>query len=252
MLDYKIKDIIKYKCERDYININNLNINITKEIIDYLHTVIIKLFIDLNTDNLTSKAIFDDLLLNHYHILEKMPNIDDEVKLFSLIKHLFGNEFVCKKPIIATCEEKRQTLKMLPYQYVKKLNKFNYNDVNKYMNKMGIEMTPFYYSSQFMKNLANIFIQYDQTSMFKKIYLDDSNNFIYKLKQELKYYISSFSDIDTKTFQGYSLFPPVKILHINIDWNKKYLLIGLIRTFLNNEFKIKQKKDKDFIIRRMK
>ena len=62
------------------------------------------------------------------------------------------------------------------------------------------------------------------------------------------YIENNFKEIDTRTFNGYGMFPKLKY-----NWNK-YLLVGIVRTYLLDDFAIDYTdntyRTTDFIIRR--
>ena len=62
--------------------------------------------------------------------------------------------------------------------------------------------------------------------------LDISDDFLKELKKELQFFIENFGPINTQELKGYHLLPS-----IDLEWNK-YLLVGLIKTFLSENFKI--------------
>lgn len=56
--------------------------------------------------------------------------------------------------------------------------------------------------------------------------------FLETIKKELLFYINSFGKLDSEKYNGYISLPKLRY-----KWNK-YLLIGIIRSYLSSEFEI--------------
>ena len=100
----------------------------------------------------------------------------------------------------------------------------------------------------FMEKMSDNYVQIDIDTMVRKEQFNLSEDNLRSIKKTLNLLLSNFECIDTRTFNGYSMFPSLKY-----DWNK-YLLVGIIRTYLSDIFSIDNTENTyhttDFIIRR--
>ena len=103
------------------------------------------------------------------------------------------------------------------------------------------------YYIKFFIDISDQFVQVSVDTLIDKKSLVISDDFVEKIRKEMVYYIKSFGPIETSKYIGYSVLPS-----IDLKWNK-YLLVGIIRTFLNDELEIeytdKTYNKTDFIIK---
>ena len=102
--------------------------------------------------------------------------------------------------------------------------------LGEYADKMHFKRID--YLLKFFTEISDQFIQVNVDTLVDKDTLNISDDFLKELKKELQFLIENFGHIKTQELKGYHLLPS-----IDLEWNK-YLLVGLIKTFLSETFKI--------------
>ena len=102
--------------------------------------------------------------------------------------------------------------------------------LGEYADKMHFKRID--YLLKFFTEISDQFIQVNVDTLVDKDTLNISDDFLKELKKELQFLIENFGPIKTQELKGYHLLPS-----IDLEWNK-YLLVGLIKTFLSESFKI--------------
>jgi hypothetical protein len=101
-----------------------------------------------------------------------------------------------------------------------------------------------------MEDMSDEFVQISIDTMMKKEQLKIAEDKLNKIRKMLNLIFDRFDEIKTESFNGYSMLPS-----LNIRWNK-YLLVGIVRSFFENEYEVDDTDatyDKtEFIIRRIK
>lgn len=231
---------------KTYVYIDKLNI--TKDIEKELKEYIDNLFKKLDSKILTSKKIYANLSIMNKELLGKL-NIKSrysDFELFSIIKYLYKDDYYYSRPIISLDDNLGISTELLIKEYVKKFNKFNYNDIKNYIYKMNLGILYSYLN--FMEDLSDEYIQVSKDGMMK---IED-----FKISQKQLEDIKKIIDILTKNdalytenFEGYFMLPDIGRV-----WNK-YLLIGIIRSFFKDEYQIENTTNfyvtTDFIVRRI-
>ena len=117
---------------------------------------------------------------------------------------------------------------MTSYAYSQE--KITVASLTKYADKMHFKRID--NTLKFFIDISNQYVQVSIDTLIDKNLLDISDDFVDKIRKEMIYYINSFGPIETSKYFGYSVLPS-----IDLKWNK-YLLVGIIRTFLNDELEI--------------
>ena len=132
-------------------------------------------------------------------------------------------------------------------EYVKRLERFNYGDVKSYLYKMNLGIIYSYLN--FMEDMSENYVQFNKDSMIKKENLNISEKQLSKIHEFLTMAITE-KGLQTNNFDGYFMLPKLEK-----TWNK-YLFVGIIRSYFNEEFEIENTTNyydtTDFIIRRIK
>ena len=82
----------------------------------------------------------------------------------------------------------------------------------------------------FMEDVSDSFVQMDVKTMISSNKFSMTEPILGELKKEISYYINSFECINSETFVGYESLPK-----LSYEWNK-YLLMGVVRTYLSGLF----------------
>ena len=102
--------------------------------------------------------------------------------------------------------------------------------LNNYANKMHLKKLMNYLA--FFIDISDDYVQVDQERAVRKELFDLEEDKLDKIEKELIYHIKSFGNINSESFVGYSSLPNTGRM-----WNK-YLLLGVVRSYLNDTFKI--------------
>lgn len=214
---------------------------------DKLKTIIDELFKILNSDVITVRKVYARIKL-----MEKDYSINLGIKnysyydLFSIINVLFPNDYYYSRPFISLNPDVSSTREELLKNHLTKYNSFTNTDVKEYLTKMNAGNI--YSYLMFMDSMSDNYVQVDLDKMVKKEYVGLTEENIRNIKKTIKLLINNFGEIDTRTFNGYSMFPKIKY-----NWNK-YLLAGIVRTFLSDDYTVDYTdntyRTTEFIIRR--
>lgn len=229
-----------------YIYIEKLNI--TEQTKQELKKYIDNLFINLDSDILTSKKIYASLNIMNKDLFNKL-NITSrfgDFELFSIIQHLYKDEYYYSRPIISKEEEFITTSYMLVKEYAKRLNIFSYGDIKRYIYKMNIGGLASYLN--FMDDLSDEYVQINKDSMIRKEELNLTKEQLEKIEDFIDLLLKN-RELKTDEFDGYFMLPK-----LTRGWNK-YLLIGIIKTYFREKYDIQNTTNfydtTDFIIRRI-
>lgn len=231
---------------KSYIYIEKLGI--TEQTKQELKEYIDELFIKLDSNILTSKKIYASLNIMNKNLFNKL-NITSrfgDFELFSIIQHLYKNEYYYSRPIISKEEEFTTTSYMLIKEYAKRLNIFSYSDIKRYIYKMNLGGLQSYLN--FMDDLSEEYIQINKDSMIRKEELNLTKEQLQKIEEFMDLLLKN-NQLKTDDFDGYFMLPKLKR-----GWNK-YLLIGIIRAYFREKYDIQNTTNfydtTDFVIRRI-
>lgn len=232
---------------RTYIYIDKLEIN--EEIKNELKEYIDNLFKALDSKILTAQKIYASLAIKNKELLGKLHITSrfGDFELYYIIKYLYKNEYYFSRPIISIEENFNTSAYVLAQEYVKRLERFNYGDVKSYLYKMNLGIIYSYLN--FMEDMSENYVQFNKDSMIKKENLNISEEQLSKIHEFITIAITE-KGLQTNNFDGYFMLPKLEK-----TWNK-YLFVGIIRSYFNEEFEIENTTNyydtTDFIIRRIK
>jgi len=232
---------------RTYIYIDKLEIN--EEIKNELKGYIDNLFKALDSKILTAQKIYASLAIKNKELLGKLHITSrfGDFELYYIIKYLYKNEYYFSRPIISIEENFNTSAYVLAQEYVKRLERFNYGDVKSYLYKMNLGIIYSYLN--FMEDMSENYVQFNKDSMIKKENLNISEEQLSKIHEFITIAITE-KGLQTNNFDGYFMLPKLEK-----TWNK-YLFVGIIRSYFNEEFEIENTTNyydtTDFIIRRIK
>ena len=240
---YQRDDILRVSIGNQFVKIDYSKINPTFE--NVLRSELKNLFDSLQYPVVTSSKLFSRIKIFYPNLLDNNYHIDNQFALFSYLEKRIHKYFY-KRPFIS--REKPDDLNGVSIisNYVDSLDYFNSKVVDSFRSKMHLKN----YSSylDFMIEKSDKFIQIDESNCIKKEKLRISNNEIIKIQNDLDYYINSFGPVDSRRFINFDGFP-----YVGYNWTK-YLLVGIVRGFLNEQYIIEYTSSNntrtEFIIRR--
>lgn len=222
------------------------NVFISKEKKNTLSKCISDLFNNLGTDVLLDTKLHAKLKLTSPTFFEGLEIFNNKFAFFSLVNYLFKDEYYFRRPYISKTKSSDMSYISIIKNYVKTLNKFNNDTIKNYTTKMHLRYLNSYLD--FLIDMSDEYVQVNIDTCYKKDILQLNDAFLDNFKHEIDYCINSFGWIDTRTYNGYSSLP-----RIRVGWNK-YFLVGIVRSYFNDDYDIEytdaQYKKTDFIIRR--
>ena len=231
---------------RTYIYIDKLNI--TKETQTELKEYIDNLFLKMDSKILTAKKIYANLSIMNPELLSKLHITArfGDFELFSILQYLFKDDYYYSRPIISLEKNQELSSYWLIKEYAKRFEQFNYTDIKNYIYKMNLG--GIYSYINFMEDMSDDYVQINIDSMIKMEKLEIKKEKLGKIKEFIDLLLKS-NEFRTDNFDGYFMLPK-----LNRPWNK-YLLIGIIRSYFKEEYKIENTTNfydtTDFIVRRI-
>lgn len=224
---YSSDNIVQFE-NRNYILFDNLNIN--SQIIEELKKEIDDLMNKQNVGYITSRKLYSRLKILNNDLLNKIPLISNQYRLFSVLQHIFKNDYYFKRPIIGKDKEEYLDKTSIIYSFLKSQDEFDYTTLKEYLERINIG--GIYSYLDLIVDMSDDFVQVSADRMVNKNKFNINDMFINKLDNYLDYYIKSFGELDTRTYCGYEMLPC-----INWNWDK-YLLVGIVRTYLFDKYEI--------------
>lgn len=223
----------------DNYEIDDSTKNELKEYIEFL-------FKTIDTKLLTSKKIYAKMQFTNKQLFEKLKLSNGHFELFSIIKALF-KEYYYSRPFICLDEEGYNSRSTIVQNYVRKFDSFNYKKIQEYLSKLNLGVLYSYLA--FMEDMSDEYVQVDLDEMVRIDKMNLSESKVGEIKKSIDLILDNFDIIETSKFNGYSLLPKISYV-----WNK-YLLVGIIRSYLSEFYDIKNTNNKytntDFEIRRV-
>lgn len=211
-------------------------------------------FIEIMNNNLKESIETNELhviSMNKFYIrmklkygeLLKQYQINNSYNLFFVAEYYCKNYYF-SKPMISSDENYYQSQYAIICNFVRSLDKFCFDDIKEFIRNQRFHSLWSY--SDLLIEMSDDFVQINMDSMISIERFEISQTEINEIDGILKLLLDN-GNINTKTFKGYALFPKLKYI-----WNK-YLLIGIIRTFMSDKYIVENTEkhyDKtDYIIR---
>lgn len=221
-------------------------LNISDETVILLRKFIDNQFELMKTDVISSRKIYAKLNLTNKELLEKLHLTHGQFTLFSLIKYLYPDLYY-SRPLISTKVMEQKGSYALIKNHAQKFDKFNHNTILDYVSKMNIG--GLYSYLEFMEDMSDEYVQINIDTMIRKDKFGITKEQLNQLNQILNLILDKFGELDTSFFKGYQMLPKMPY-----PWNK-HLLIGIIRSYLDEKYEIENKNNMynitDFVIRRL-
>lgn len=188
------------------------------------------LFRTLNSKVINISKLYARLRIMNNEDIKKLGVFNSDSNIFFIVSYILSREYVFKKPFIAKDDTIILSNAEIILNFISSFDEFTVKEINDFSDKMHLKRIESYL--KLFDELADEYVQIDMDKFIKKTMFDMEQRDLEKLNKEIKYYINSFGNIDSEKFQGYEFFP-----RLIYQWNK-YLLCGLVRSFLSDEFKI--------------
>lgn len=205
------------------------DIKVSVDVINKLQSILENLI--KNSDGIVSiNNLFIDIYYNYNYLIEELDIFNNAFSLFSLLREYFKDLYNFHRPLIF--DKKYESMNV--YTLIKKklghLQQISFNDIKEELIKMGLREN--YTRDELIDFLSDTFVLIDDKTLVNKNHFNLSNTIIEEIKLILNLYLNREKEIDTKAFNSYNIFPKTRY-----KWNK-YLLIGIIKSYLYNDYKL--------------
>lgn len=196
---------------------------LTKEI-DYLFDV-------LKSDIIVCNKIYVRMSLLHNSEMALLKEMNTTKGLFKIISTLLSNKYYCKNFYVSKSPIENLKNDQIILSYVNSLDEFSISDLNAYIDNMHLKKIDNYMS--FIEDISDSFVQIDEETLVSKERFEINTANIEEIKNEIRYYINSFGRVRSDSFVGFNSLPKLRY-----EWNK-FLLLGIVRTYLFDTFSVK-------------
>lgn len=188
------------------------------------------LFESLCTVNIADTKLFARMNLIHPCLMEQLDEMNNVSDFFLIAKELLGKRYYFKNSIISMNKDSFLNNDGIIKMYAMSLEEITITNLNEYADRMHLDKLDNYL--KFINECGDKFVQVSMERMVRKDILNIKEDKIDKIKQTLTYFINSFGVVNSINYCGYSSLP-----EIGAKWNK-YLLLGIVRSYLRDIFKI--------------
>lgn len=188
------------------------------------------LFNNLKTTIVVSNKLYGRLSMLYRENLLLLGEMNNSSGLFKICSTLLNKKFFFNEPYISKYPIANLTNDQIICSYAYSLEDFTIGDLNNYVDKMHLKKLDNYLG--FIIDSSEDYVQVDIDRLVSKAIFKLDDHTIEAVKKELNFYINSFGRLDSEKYSGFISLPKLRY-----EWNK-YLLIGLIRSYLSNEFEI--------------
>lgn len=192
-------------------------------------------FVDKSNHSKTDKS-----QINSYSKINKIINLNTKKDINSNL-----SKDISESPIKVVNNYNKITIEKIKKRFIEngkkykldyvvetiaELTTFNFKDFDRYAKIYGINSFISYL--EFQVYMSNSFMQIDMDKCTNKSNLKLYKNVLKEFKDKIDYFIDKYGFIDTRTFNEYNEIPGLK------QECNKYILVGIIRSYLNRHFTI--------------
>ncbi len=201
-------------------------LDISKQTKEDYKEFLLSLFSEFKVSLLTSSKVYSLLTERRPDIIEGLKIADDSYILFSITEQLYKDSFYFRRPYFSL-ENNANSDHLLEYIYT--LEKFNKDDLVNYAKATGLKILNYL---QLINKCYEDYVQVDKFTFVRKDVFSITDEDIEKCRLfalENLEYASQFSLLEADRTSN--------LPSLSIPCNG-YLLAGIYRTFLNDQFKI--------------
>lgn len=176
--------------------------------------------------------LYSSFAIAHPTFLKELGSFSDEKGLYFLAGCYFGRKYFFSEPYISAT--KRINLKGddLIIEFVYSRDSVSFDDISKFCNKIHIGHLDS--KKQLFDITALDYVEVDADRIVSKEKLQLTAETLELIAHELKLAIGERKEMPIDDFRGFWLLP-----QLEYDWNK-YLLMGIIRSYLSETFLLKE------------
>jgi len=193
------------------------------------------LFRTLKTNIISASKLYARMTMIYEEEMGALKEFNNLSDFYSVVEIVFKAYYYFNKPFITNDKSVTLSNDDIIMNYAFSLEEFSNKILNDYISKMHLSKFTSYL--EFMKNSSDYYVQVDMERMVRKENVEIDDCLLNRVTKEVNYYINSFGQIDTRTYMDYKCLPILKY-----QWNK-YLLVGIVRSFLGERFVIEDTSD---------
>lgn len=194
---------------------------------DELFNFVIDVLQKIDCEMVSAKIVYAQLRLFKEELFNSINEINEYDKFCEYIRKEFEGRLYINKPFISNKPIRSAT--DVTCDYLKTLEGFDKNTIDEFDAKIGLESHKGY--DIYLNKMSEEFVQIDETMMVKKDIFNISSDLLRRITRNLDIYFKNEEVLNTKTFKSYFTFPKLE----GYEWNK-HLLIGIIRSYLNEKY----------------
>ena len=162
---------------------------------------------------------------------EKNDFILDDYSLFSILKILFKNKYYFYRPLIGKEKINSNSSRGVIMNYLEDYDVIKIDSIVKYIQKMNIRCLTI---EEIFETTSEQFLQIDKETIVKKEIASINKFELEAISKSIRLHINNYGLCYISKVSSYVNFPNLKY-----KWNK-YLLLGIVRTYLRDEYRIIQ------------
>ena len=225
---YSMEDLVflsKEKYVFSYeIKLSTQDINLLSENIEFL-------FNSLKTKIISVKKLYSRMRILHSDFIEKNSFILDDYSLFSILKIIFKDKYHFYRPFVGKEIINSSSSRNVIMNYLEDYDIVKIESIVRYIQKMNIRYLTI---GEIFETTSEQFVQIDSETIIRKKIVVINKYELEAISKNIKAHIFNYGACYISQITSYINFPNIKY-----KWNR-YLLLGIIRSYLKNEYSIIQ------------
>ncbi len=217
-----------YFADKEFFDNNDLKLS--EDFIPILSKEIQYLFDSLKTTTISIDKLYSRMMLLHYDKMKELGTSSNRNVLFSIAKLGLRRTYYFSKPFISLSKETALSKEQMIKEYAYSKDSFTLSELKQHAKKLNITFLT--NIQQFAEDIADDYVSINEDKFVRKSSFIITDSDLEKIKDEIDFYINSFSNIDSETYKGFSSLPTLVY-----PWNK-YLLLGIINSFLREHYAV--------------
>lgn len=225
---YSMEDLVFLSKEK-YVLVDKIKLKL--EDVNFIFENIEFLFNSLKTKIISIKKLYSRMKILYSDFFEKNDFILDDYSLFSILKILFKGKYYFYRPLIGKEKINSNSSRGVIMNYLEDYDVIKIDSIVKYIQKMNIRCLTI---EEIFETTSEQFLQIDKETIVKKEIASINKFELEAISKSLRLHINNYGLCYISKVCSYVNFPNLKY-----KWNK-YLLLGIVRTYLRDEYRIIQ------------
>jgi hypothetical protein len=188
------------------------------------------LFVSLKTEVVSSHKLYGVMRLKYSGHLTTLGDLNNARDFFSLCELLLSNKFGFSSPFISKDKNRVLSHDQILLDHIYQLESFSFDDVKIFAEKGRFKLN--FNVGSLADEIQDKYVRIDLKNFLHIDALSIDQFVLDKLRRELNFVIEAYREIKLSEYKGYTMLPD-----IGYPWSK-YLLEGVIKSFLSDSFSI--------------